>query len=302
LPTLSEEKRWSYLLGRQIKHRGLGVGTVVKVDGGSSGSPSIVVGFDSELGATRRIPALVLITECLWLHVPEDFPSSPQVPPSNSYPARIGVSTDTDEDRVKNVPAWTHQRTSQVDAAAITAAQPSHAHSAAVEARRWEAEWIDKRIPETGASACKCWWEAGNSVRARAVGKEVIDAVRSFCPMSWDDSLSMVRVLGRHYVPEQGDEEAHWSFFGRLVNRAKSYDSIRSRGSESHAMLLAALMAARVASDRWLSGSEIIVAMPGSNPDKVYDLPRFVALRLRDWLRRCMVRVTSSGLHGLRGR
>jgi len=94
----------------------------------------------------------------------------------------------------------------------------------------------------------------------------------------------MVRVLGpqHEYRPNQTESTAR-SFFGTLVNHAKPYREGQA-GSSQDIERLAALMAVRIEIDPELSRSTVIVAVPGSNAKKVYDLPQRLTAQIGLWI------------------
>ena len=226
-----------------------------------------MVGFDTELGATRRIPATSLIAECLWLHVPDDFPGSIRVLPPTSRSRATCESARIETQGTVSFPALSKSTSLENSVARSTGITKADNHLLTSEAKRWETEWQERRDPMAAARACRYWWEAGAENQARNAGNAVLDIIRESSPLTWDDSQSMVRVLGRQTYRDDNYKSVR-TLLGNLVRGAKSYDAERSSNSKREAEVLAALMDTRIVSDTWLNEMEVLVAVPGSNPNK----------------------------------
>jgi predicted amidophosphoribosyltransferase len=122
----------------------------------------------------------------------------------------------------------------------------------------------------------------------KRAGPEEEKALADFCQLlreAWllDDDMTETFALGLHSEtsPEGGFRR---SVLGQLVYEAKAYDRHNHPGNQAKAKELAARMADLVRRHPSLRQADMLVAVPGSNQDKDYDLPAFLCQELSQHL------------------
>lgn len=109
-----------------------------------------------------------------------------------------------------------------------------------------------------------------------------------------EDSADASHALRIHKAWDVDVGDFAHSDVGKLVRRAKSYDQDRNSGDRHVATQLAEQMLSWIKTMQPYANADIIVPAPSTNPNKDYDLPKFIARYLAQRMSRGMVPIQSS--------